>query len=191
MGWSYRKSFGSGPFRVNLSKRGISYSVGVKGARLNFGPNGTFVNLSSHGLTYRQKLGAPGRPVCPGPPQRTPLAMVNIQPINSAGIGQLSDVDSRQFIEELTRKAAQLSYVIWLGIVPLMTYLILALFAGWPGYILLLFIPLIVWLKSLDKRRFELQLHYDMDNQFQQLYQQFGGCFYPGSLCLFPGVQWL
>lgn|GEM_PF-1905766 len=26
MGWSYRKSFGSGPFRINFSKSGISYS---------------------------------------------------------------------------------------------------------------------------------------------------------------------
>jgi hypothetical protein len=61
MGWSYRKSFGSGPFRVNFSKRGISYSVGVKGARMNFGPRGTYVNLSSHGIKYRRKLQGTGQ----------------------------------------------------------------------------------------------------------------------------------
>jgi hypothetical protein len=36
------------------------------------------------------------------------------------------------------------------------------------------FIALFVWLKRIDKRRFEIQLHYDMDEQFQKVYQQFG-----------------
>ena len=34
MGWFLRKSFRVGPLRLNLSKRGIGASVGVKGARL-------------------------------------------------------------------------------------------------------------------------------------------------------------
>lgn len=33
MGFRFRKSFGAGPFRVNLSKSGIGYSVGGKGFR--------------------------------------------------------------------------------------------------------------------------------------------------------------
>jgi Protein of unknown function (DUF4236) len=34
VGFSYRKSFKAGPFRVTTSKSGISYSAGVKGARI-------------------------------------------------------------------------------------------------------------------------------------------------------------
>jgi hypothetical protein len=34
MGFSYRKSFKAGPIRVTASKSGISYSAGVKGARI-------------------------------------------------------------------------------------------------------------------------------------------------------------
>ena len=33
MGWSYRKSVNLGPFRLNISKAGIGYSVGGKGFR--------------------------------------------------------------------------------------------------------------------------------------------------------------
>ena len=33
MGFRFRKSFGAGSFRVNLSKSGIGYSVGGKGFR--------------------------------------------------------------------------------------------------------------------------------------------------------------
>jgi hypothetical protein len=35
MGFYFRKSIGSGPFRINFSKSGISYSAGIKGARVN------------------------------------------------------------------------------------------------------------------------------------------------------------
>lgn len=41
MGWSYRKSYKVGPVRVNLSKRGVGISAGVKGARISTGPSGT------------------------------------------------------------------------------------------------------------------------------------------------------
>ena len=42
---------------------------------------------------------------------------------------------------------------------------------------LICFTALIVWLKKLDRKRFEMELHYDMDEQFQQVYQQFGNHF--------------
>lgn len=33
-GWRLRKSFGSGPFRVSVGRRGVSGSVGGKGLRV-------------------------------------------------------------------------------------------------------------------------------------------------------------
>jgi hypothetical protein len=34
MGWNWRKAFRFGPLRVNLSKKGVGYSVGVRGFRV-------------------------------------------------------------------------------------------------------------------------------------------------------------
>lgn len=34
MGFLFRKSIGRGPFRINLSKRGVGFSVGVRGLRI-------------------------------------------------------------------------------------------------------------------------------------------------------------
>ncbi len=164
MSWHYRKSISSGPFRMNFSKRSISYSVGVKGARVNFSPKGTFVNLSAHGINYRQRISGPN----PTP---------TVQNIISANIDQLTDSDSKSFIEALNQKSSQLSYIKVFGILPLGIVLFILFSTSYWGYecfiIIGLFIPLIFWLKKLDKRRFEMELHYDMDEKLQQVYQQF------------------
>ena len=34
MGWNWRKTFNFGPLRVNLSKKGVGYSVGARGLRV-------------------------------------------------------------------------------------------------------------------------------------------------------------
>jgi len=276
MGWSYRKSFGSGPFRVNFSKSGISYSVGVKGARVNIGPRGTYVNLSSHGISYRRKIdaGSPRSPITPAqftPPQSYPLPIEAGYNIASANIYELTDTDSKDFVSELTEKAGKSSYANWLGIFPLIVFLLILAFttfssktvikqpasdstlvrvtspigaylrrapnpkaavvrsaiagqtflladsdnrkwlkasfhdsAGYinrrfaeiqqvhhdeltgsqavtanpyAGYIFIVgligFVFWIRWLKQHDKRRFEVELNYEMDEQFKQVYEQF------------------
>ena len=56
MGWSYRKSVHLGPFRVNLSKSGIGYSVGAKDFRVGVNARGRryeSVTVPGTGLTYR------------------------------------------------------------------------------------------------------------------------------------------
>ena len=60
MGWSYRKSLGFGPFRVNLSKSGIGYSVGAKDFRVGVNARGRryeSVTVPGTGLTYRSSSG--------------------------------------------------------------------------------------------------------------------------------------
>ena len=275
MGWSYRKSFGSGPFRINFSKSGISYSVGIKGARVNVGPRGTYVNLSAHGISYRRKISGTAVPSRDLTPQLAPLAFDEVHNITSADIGQLTDADSKEFITELTQKAGQVSYVKWFGVFPLIVFVGILLFTSFDcrtviirpatdsvlvrvtsdvgvnirasagakspilgsavtgetfvlldsigrkwlkvgfkdsvGYIasrfaaieqvhhdpvsevqtsfansyvvyvfaggIAGFIILITRLKKVDKRRFAMELHYDMDEQFRQVYQQFGNHF--------------
>ncbi len=271
MSLSFRKSINAGPFRLNFSKSGISYSMDIKGARVNIGPRGTFVNLSSHGITYQRRISGQGSHQPQSIPQIAPLDLENVHNIASADIEQLTDTDSADFISELTRKADQISYVNWFGILPLVFFLIIlstfsfsertiitrpetdstlvevtsyvgvnirkAAYPGseilkaadyaatfplidstnrkwlkirfndsegyisrrfaaishdhhdkvvetqtvlsnsYAGYELLAgiigFVLLIRWLKKLDKKRFEMELHYNMDEQFQQIYQQF------------------
>lgn len=40
MGWRFRKSKKIGPFRINISNKGVGYSVGTKGFRISHGADG-------------------------------------------------------------------------------------------------------------------------------------------------------
>ncbi len=55
MGWTYRKSVAFGPFRVNISKSGIGYSVGGRGFRTGVNSRGrryTSVGIPGTGLRH-------------------------------------------------------------------------------------------------------------------------------------------
>lgn len=56
VGFYLRKSFGSGPLRVNLSRSGLGFSFGVKGARVGSGPRGSYLHAGREGLYYRKSL---------------------------------------------------------------------------------------------------------------------------------------
>ncbi len=276
MGWLYRKSVSAGPFRINFSKKGTSYSMGVKGARINTGPRGTYVSLNAHGISYRQKIPAAGSrsPIYEIPPD-------NIHNnITSAAVEELTDTDSQAFIAEINQKCAQISYVkgvTW----PLLLMLAWALFisfgqrerivqaatdttflkitalndinvrkepnvkskvlqmAGYDetyplldasnpqwfkirlsdtvgyikrelaeavhlhtdevkeqelylvneylGYEIVLYflcvIPLVYWLKKLDRKRFAMELHYDMDDKYKHVYEHFNAHFVAFTRC--------
>ena len=56
MGFIYRKSISAGPFRLNVSKRGIGVSAGVPGFRVTQSSTGrryTTFNLPGSGMSYR------------------------------------------------------------------------------------------------------------------------------------------
>ena len=55
MGFRFRKSFGRGPFRINISKSGIGYSIGTKGARFTRTAKGTkraTLSIPGTGISY-------------------------------------------------------------------------------------------------------------------------------------------
>lgn len=61
MGWSLRKSFKLGPTRINLSSRGIGYSVGVRGFRVGTSARGKGYLRAGRGmLRYQAALGGGG-----------------------------------------------------------------------------------------------------------------------------------
>lgn len=58
MAFYLRKGFNFGPLRVNLSKSGLGFSAGVKGARIGINSQGrTYVHGGRHGMYYRKNLG--------------------------------------------------------------------------------------------------------------------------------------
>lgn len=65
MKWNYRKRVQVAPgVYVNISKSGISTSVGVRGSSVTFGKTGTYLNTGIPGTGFysRQKIGSPSRP---------------------------------------------------------------------------------------------------------------------------------
>lgn len=63
MGFYYRKSARIGPFRVNVSKSGIGYSIGTRGFRTGISARGrryTTFSVPGTGLGYRTGGSASG-----------------------------------------------------------------------------------------------------------------------------------
>ena len=59
MGWNFRKSVKVFPgFKINLSKKGVSGTVGMQGASVTVGPKGVYANASipGTGIYKRQKI---------------------------------------------------------------------------------------------------------------------------------------
>lgn len=59
MGLKYRKSINIGPLRINFSKSGVGFSLGVKGFRVGRSATGktkATVSLPGTGLSYEQDL---------------------------------------------------------------------------------------------------------------------------------------
>lgn len=57
MGWTFRRSVNLGPFRVNMSKSGVGYSVGAAGFRTGRSANGrkySSFNIPGTGVSYRK-----------------------------------------------------------------------------------------------------------------------------------------
>ena len=78
MGFSYRKSFKAGPLRMTMSKSGVSYSVGAKGARVTRRANGrvqTTLSVPGTGLKYTSSTG--GTRV----PQQSPAKPTQTRPM--------------------------------------------------------------------------------------------------------------
>jgi hypothetical protein len=77
MTWFLRKSIRLGPLRLNLSKRGIGASVGVKGLRAGVDASGKpYVAGGRGGVYFRERLrGAETEPAQPERPRGSSATM--------------------------------------------------------------------------------------------------------------------
>lgn len=98
MAWSYRKRIKIIPgVHLNLSRSGISTSIGVRGANVTFGRSGTYLNTSVPGLGLynRQKLSGSGNPSNSNPQSNDPQS------------GELEDNIFSADVQEITSQNMQ------------------------------------------------------------------------------------
>lgn len=90
MGFSYRKSVKMGPIRVTASKSGISYSAGVKGARVTKRADGkvqTTLSAPGTGLRYTATSGSKAKRAASTPPparRPAPARTADARPLAAA-----------------------------------------------------------------------------------------------------------
>jgi Protein of unknown function (DUF4236) len=115
MGWYLRKAFSFGPLRLNLSKSGLGYSFGVRGARIGVGPRGTYVHMGRGGIYYRKTLASPSSgqdatvEPAPVPPD---ICTESLKTIETADASSLHDSSAADLLSELQEKAAKPRYSI-------------------------------------------------------------------------------
>ncbi|PKF73656.1 DUF4236 domain-containing protein [Chryseobacterium sp. PMSZPI] len=94
MAWSYRKRIKVIPgIHLNFSKRGISTSIGIKGASINFSKSGTTVSTSVLGFSNRYKLsdsGSRSRPILSNPEPNIDYSFLIDDNIFSAEIHEIT-----------------------------------------------------------------------------------------------------
>lgn len=137
-----RKSVSVGPFRVTFSSSGIGVSAGIKGLRVGTGPRGNYITVGTGGIYYRATLPSiissaggvtsqPTRAHLPRNPLGPPPGSVKqgshwsagpMVSIDSAHIGEMQDVSSKELLDELNSKSNRPQYWIFatiLGLVAL------------------------------------------------------------------------
>jgi len=75
MGWNWRRSMRLGPLRINVSKRGLGYSVGLPGVRLGKDAKGRkYQSLNIPGTGIYRRDYAPTQPDSSNHPSRAWLS---------------------------------------------------------------------------------------------------------------------
>ena len=189
MPWFIRKSFKVGPLlRLNLSKSGLGYSFGVKGARIGTGPRGNYVYCGRYGLYYRQSLpslrdskelsrSSPST-LEPGPSQGRE------EQIRSAQASVLKDQSAQNLLSEIQQKhrIVCIAPLFAVGLVLLTALLILLLVIEQSAFWLLgaslgatLVLGGVVYLKLIqhDRQKKTVNLHFELDDSMRMSYQTF------------------
>lgn len=121
MGFSFYKSKKVGPFKINASSSGIGFSFGIKGARINFSPRGTFVNIGANGIYYRKKLFNNSNKVISKKTNSIEVDYIDTsdgREIGTVNFSGLTDIDSLSLVHEITSKRRKISLLKWFGIIP-------------------------------------------------------------------------
>ena len=172
MGWYFRKSKSVGPFRVNFSKSGMSFSTGVKGARMSFGPKGTFVNVGGNGIYYRKKLGSSAKGnsargksyVQNGSVQYAENYAQTVDAITVQEQTQGVSVTNQAIVKDIKR--ARLLNWLWVAL----SVILLAYVGWWTVFIMLA-------IRILLPRFFRAEVNYELDTEAANEWEKFAEFF--------------
>jgi len=173
MGWFLRKSFSFGPVRLNLSKSGLGYSVGVKGARVGFGPRGNYIHMGRYGVYYRQSLSPPA----PDSQIRTPTPL---QPspqgtlIPTADASRLTDSSAEHLLEYIRGQHAKVSVAPWLTVIAagVLLTMVVAQTEAWVQAISVVgMIVAYLVMRAYDHDRKRVSLSYRLDETARSRYE--------------------
>jgi hypothetical protein len=187
MGWYLRRSLSFGPVRLNLSKSGIGYSVGVKGARIGTGPRGNYIHMGRYGLYYRQSLSqgahsevAPRTPV-PTYPDNGTTVIGSL--IATADVSGLQDTSAEGLLSHIRERHQKILIAPW--VTAGSTLILIAMFAREVSLWLIALCAVLILLAHLMVSRFDegrkrVALNYRLDASAQ-------------SACdaLLVGMKWL
>ncbi len=178
MGWYFRKSKSVGPFRVNFSKSGLSFSAGVKGARMSFGPRGTYVNIGRNGLYYRKKLGSTQNKKSIETQANSKYLLnqadsATFQPVDAVKVQECSDelsVTNQTIVKDIKR--ARILFWIWV----IISAILIVSVGWWTGLIMLT-------IHCLLKQFFRAEVNYEMDPDAALEWEKFAEVFSTLSAC--------
>jgi len=106
MGFGFRKTFSSGPFRFTVSPSGVSSSFGVRGARISSGPRGTFVTVSSHGAYYRHRIDNHTVSSHPNAQQQSSSEQPTLDSVFQVPIAELIASNQSELVDKLNANVA-------------------------------------------------------------------------------------
>ncbi len=173
MGWYFRRSKKFGPFRITVSKSGISTSVGVGGLRLTNSSHGTHFSASpGGGLYYRQRIG--GQPLTPA-----------LHPPGLAGSGTPDDatkissepvvgmIDHAAILERINNNEARARWLPWIGYC--LCALLLFTLQGLGLLVGVVIVALCYVIRNYLRSRSPAQLNYDLDDEDRRKYEGLRG----------------
>lgn len=172
MGFGFRKSFSTGPFRFTVSKSGVSTSFGVRGARVTTGPRGTYITVSSHGLYYRERIDQSGQSKRKTTGTMFPDGSAD-DAVRNAPVSNLMDSSSEKLLADLNSRAQMfnLATIGWIFT------------AVWPVFVLMNQMPLATVLLSVltatvsialqlrHQKEVKTHLFYELDTQAEQRFR--------------------
>lgn len=202
MGFYFRKSKSFGPIRLNFSKSGIGVSTGVKGARLIFSPNGTYVHLGRQGIYYKKKISNYSTH------QSQINKSVHFQEeltfdeniIETTNFDNLTDNDSQQFIDEFNTKNNKISFAPILSVVSGLLFIFIFVYLikshqipsqeinytnyynigkiNWVDVLILSVFGIVSILSIIRVRKYDfkrkcVEIYYELDETSNKLYNQF------------------
>lgn len=171
MSFFFRKSFSSGPFRFTVSKRGLSSSFGVRGARVTAGPRGTFVTLSSHGMYYRRRIDRPSSRSAPMPLQQQTAEAEPMDSVFHVPTSELAASDQNELVKTLNDNAYTVNPGAILIVASLTSLFLLGSYPSVGVTILLLGACLGIFVSGRFREAHTHEIHYSLDQAASARYR--------------------